>query len=140
MEPFSTTTGHRLKFAGLLGALAAGSAYLFLLDPAGSSLYPPCIFHAMTGLYCPGCGTLRAMHQLLHLNIAAAFSLNPLAVLSLPFLGYAFVSYAAYGIRGRRLPSVFVPPVLIWILLAVIISFWILRNIPSHPFSLLAPL
>jgi hypothetical protein len=134
------TTEQRLKFAGLLGALAAGSAYLFVLDPAGSILYPPCIFHAMTGLHCPGCGTLRAMHQLLHLNIAAAFSLNPLALLSLPFLGYAFASYAVYGMRGRRLPSVFVPPVLIWTLLAVILSFWILRNIQWHPFSLLAPL
>lgn len=80
------------------------------------------------------------MHQLLHLNIAAAFSLNPLAVLSLPFLGYALVSYGMLGVRGRRLPNVFLPPVLIWMLLAVIISFWILRNIPLHPFSLLAPL
>jgi len=99
-----------------------------------------CPFNALAGLHCPGCGTLRAAHQLLHLHLASALGLNPLMVLSTPFLGYALLSRVMIGIRGKPLPKVFVPPAWIWALLGIIIAFWILRNIPAYPFSLLAPM
>ena len=72
--------------------VAAGLATLYVVDPAGSSLYPSCPFHALTGLHCPGCGTLRGIHQLLGGHPIAALDLNPLTVLSLPFLAYALLS------------------------------------------------
>ena len=129
----------RLKAAGLVAFVAAAAAILFVIDPASSNLYPSCPFNALTGLYCPGCGTLRASHELLHLNPAAALRLNPVAVVSLPFLAYAFVSHAMLGIRGRELPGVFVPPRWIWTLLGTVLAFWVLRNIGLYPFSLMAP-
>lgn len=129
----------RAKSAAIVAVAASISAVLFLFDPSKSNMYPLCPLNALTGLYCPGCGTLRASHQLLHLHIAAALGLNPLAVLSMPFLGYALLSRVLIGIRGRPLPSIFVPAKWIWALLGVIIAFWIMRNIPAHPFSLLAP-
>ena len=51
----------------------------------------------MTGWDCPGCGGLRAAHQLLHGVLAAAWALNPLVPVS-PVLG-AFIALA------RRLPA-----------------------------------
>ena len=65
---------------------------LYVWEPAASGLFPPCPFHALTGLHCPGCGSLRAVHQLLHGELWAAFRLNPLMVLSLPLLAFAVVS------------------------------------------------
>ncbi len=129
----------RVESAAIVAAVAVVSAILFFVDPADSSVYPMCLFHSLTGLHCPGCGTLRALHQLLHMNLADAFRLNPLMALSMPFLAYAFLSRAMVGIRGKSLPRVFVPAGWIWALLVIIIAFWFFRNVPFYPFSLLAP-
>ena len=125
--------------AGLLGVATAAVATLALFDPATSGLFPPCPVRYLTGWYCPGCGSLRALHQLLHGNLRAAWSLNPLTVLLSPFLAYGTISYAFFEIRGRYLPRIFLPPVWIRVLCAVIILFGIVRNIPVHPFNMLAP-
>jgi len=119
--------------------IIAAGAFLFIFNPASSAFYAPCPFHTLTGFHCPGCGSLRALHQLLHGNLATAFGLNPLTVLVLPFLGYSYLSYVMSGIRGRPLPNVFVPAILIWIFMGILLLFWFLRNISIYPFSLLAP-
>jgi hypothetical protein len=132
-------TGERLQSAGfvLLAVCALGFVYLF--NPGNSRLFPTCPFLALTGCYCPGCGSLRALHQLTHGHPGAAFGLNPLMVLSLPFIGYYFVSRATLAAVGRPLRTFFIRPVLIWALLGIILAYGVLRNIPVYPFSLLAP-
>ena len=114
-------------------------AILFTFNPANPGLFPSCPFRALTGFHCPGCGTLRGLHQLLHGHLMEAFSFNPLMVLFLPFLGYALVSNAVFSAGGRSLPGFRLPATGIWLLLAAIILFWILRNVPAYPFSALAP-
>lgn len=121
------------------GVICGALFVLFVFNPASSGFYLPCPFHRLTGLYCPGCGSLRAMHQLLHGNLTAAFGLNPLMVLSLPFLGYGFISYSASAMRNRPRKSVIIPAFGIWLILLIIVLFWILRNITFYPFTLLAP-
>ena len=127
-----------LLFAMGLVALG-GLALLYSYDPAGSTPYPQCPFHALTGLHCPGCGTLRALHQLLHGNVLTALGLNPLMALSMPFLGYAFLSKASLAVRGVSLPGVFIQPAWIWMLFWTVVLSWTLRNVPLYPFSTLAP-
>jgi hypothetical protein len=90
-------------------------------------------------LYCPGCGTLRALHQLLHGHLLEAFGLNPLMMLSLPFLTYSYISYGVEAIKGKPLFRIFIPAKWIWFLLEMIVAYWIVRNIPIAPFSWLAP-
>lgn len=116
-----------------------GLALLRLFDPATSGLFPPCPLHALTGLYCPGCGSLRAIHQLLHGNLGAAWAMNPLTVILLPFVVYGLASEGLGVLRGRGLPHVFLPALWIQVLCAVIVLFGIVRNIPIYPFNLLAP-
>src|SRR5467141_5185253 len=60
--------------------LAAGATFLFLFNPASpaNQFFPKCPFRMITGWQCPGCGSTRALYQLLHLNPIAAFKLNPL--------------------------------------------------------------
>lgn len=129
----------KLLVAGSVCLAAAGAAVLFLFDPSAYAFYPPCPFHALTGLWCPGCGTTRALHELLRGDFAAAFGLNPLMVLMLPYMGYSALSYASLGLRGRLLPEVLTSPVWAWLALGMIVSYWFLRNLPLYPFSLLAP-
>ena len=124
---------------GTLAIVAAGTIALDVFDPATSGLFPPCPLRYLTGWYCPGCGSLRALHQLLHGNLSAAWALNPLTVILLPFLAYGIASYALFEIHGKHLPRLFLPAVWIRALCAVIILFGVARNIPFHPFDLLAP-
>jgi hypothetical protein len=129
----------RLVSAGLLGLVAAGTTVVFAFDPSRATFYPSCPFHALTGLYCPGCGSTRALHELLHGHLAEAFGLNPLMVLSLPFLGYLLLPYVALGMGARRIPTVSVPAYWGWMAFWIILAYWVLRNVPYHPFTLLAP-
>ena len=70
--------------AFLACAGVAGIAILFFFDPATAGFYPPCLFKTVFGAPCPGCGSLRAMHQLLHGNVAAAWALNKPLLVALP--------------------------------------------------------
>jgi len=71
--------------AGIAAIVAVAILYFF--PPTEHSFYPRCVFRSLTGLNCPGCGSLRAMHGLLHGNLSGAFHLNPAFVISLPLLG-----------------------------------------------------
>ena len=123
----------------MLAAATLALVSLRVLDPATSGVFPPCPLHALTGWYCPGCGSLRAFHQLLHGNVHNALALNPFAVVVSPFLAYGTVSYAVFVWRGKYLPRLFLPAFWIRALCVAIVAFGILRNIPVYPWSLLAP-
>ncbi len=120
-------TSRRL-WGALAGATAVG-ALLAVVDPVSCRLFPRCLLHAVTGLHCPGCGTMRALHELAHGHWLAAIRLNALTVLALPALGALWVSG-----RLDRLK-----PVWIWTLLVVVVAFGVLRNLPWYPWTLLAP-
>src|SRR5690554_4920065 len=78
----------RVIIYGYAGVMLTGSVViLYLFNPEEASVYPPCPFHYITRLYCPGCGSLRALHNLLHGHLTKAMSLNPLMVATLPILG-----------------------------------------------------
>lgn len=130
------------QYAELLTGFVLFMATLVLLrdaNPATSGLFPPCPFVWLTGFYCPGCGSLRALHQLLHGNFGAAFAFNPFAVLAFPFLAYGGVSRVVFLLRGQYLPRVFLSGRLIRTLCFAVVLFAILRNLPIYPFHLLAP-
>jgi hypothetical protein len=44
---------------------------------------PPCPFHAITGLQCPGCGMGRALIALADMDLRAALRLNPFSIVLL---------------------------------------------------------
>ena len=127
----------RVAFWG--GFVLACGCLLYLADPAGSPCYPPCPVHYLTGLHCPGCGSLRAVHQLLHGHLAAALGLNPLMVFSLPLLAYACVVGGFRRLGWSVLPRRRLPAWMIWSLLGLILAYWVLRNVPVYPLTVLAP-
>ena len=133
-----TIRERRLAAATFAAAVLAVLA-LRVFDPATSGVFPPCVLHFLTGWYCPGCGSLRALHQLLHGNLKAAWAMNPLTLVLLPFLSYGLLSHALKALGGRGLPQPFLPAVWIRALCTGIILFGIARNLPIHPFDLLAP-
>ena len=129
----------RLSASAVVALAAGGLSVVYLLDPGSSGLYPPCPCLALTGFYCPGCGTLRALHQLTLGHPVAALDLNPLMILLLPFVAYFLASQAMLAVTGQPLRRFFVRPELIWALLGVVLAYGVLRNIPAYPLILLAP-
>jgi hypothetical protein len=127
------------RFSLISGILVFASMILYAYDPATASLYPDSPFRELTGLYCPGCGTLRGLHQILHGNVKAAFALNPLMVACLPFVFWYYIKYAIEILAKKQVPKFFIPSKWIWFFLYFIIAYGILRNIPLTPFSWLAP-
>ena len=114
-------------------------ALLYIRSPDEGSLFPPCLFFTLINLHCPGCGTLRALHQLLNGDLLTALRHNLYAVLALPVIGYAYLRALLLSVSGIRLPVLAISPTVTWGLLIAIVAFWILRNVPVYPFTVLAP-
>jgi len=99
-----------------------------------------CPFYTITGFYCPGCGSQRAIAALLHGETGKAIHYNVLLVASLPFLLYSGVVAVVNTLRKKPVTQYFFySKTFAFITLGVILAFWILRNINFYPLNLLAP-
>ena len=123
----------------LIGLIILSAVILFLFNPQVSAFYPTCPLNEYTGLYCPGCGTQRAAHEILHGNIIQAFGLNALFTLSVPFaIYYTFVEFFN-RLAKTDLKNIELSNRSISILLIIAGLFMILRNLNFPPFNWLAP-
>lgn len=108
-------------------------AVLFLFyscDPATDPFFPLCPFRAATGLECPGCGSQRAIHSLLHLQPGDALGYNPLMVLALPYILLGvWLEWLGGGHRYPRLQRFFFGRWSALVVLLFVLSYWIGRNI-----------
>lgn len=101
---------------------------LYLLDPEKGS-YPSCPFRLSTGLLCPGCGSLRALHDLTHLRFAEAFMHNAFLLLAIPLTGmqlihnHLFIRRLSHPTRRKWL----------YLWLSLIIGWGVLRNVYVGP-------
>lgn len=111
----------------------------FIYDPTDFDFFPKCPLHATTGIYCPGCGSQRALHSLLHLNIAGVIGYNAIFLPSLLLVGQHYVMRFMEYRDGRQRKLLLYHPKAPWIILSVVLTFWLLRNLTIYPFELLAP-
>uniref|UniRef100_UPI0032172630 DUF2752 domain-containing protein n=1 Tax=uncultured Draconibacterium sp. TaxID=1573823 RepID=UPI0032172630 len=124
---------------GLLLGIIGVAVLFYVLDPNKQAIFPRCLFYSVTGAYCPGCGSQRALHSLLHFDIAGVISYNflflPAGLLILYHYTHPFLS----RIFNRKFPNLFYMKNTPWVILAIVILFWITRNLPWYPFFVLAP-
>lgn len=104
-----------------------GAAYYFF-DPAEAAWMPKCLWKSLTGTDCPGCGSQRMAHALLHGDIAGAWRANAFAVVVLPFIPF-LIWLEKTRKRHWRLYAALHRPASIYILLALILAWWLLRNL-----------
>ena len=72
-------------------ALVVATAYIGVVDPNSPGHYPVCPLKALTGLDCPGCGGMRAVHSLVHGDLLGALDHNLLAVVMfLPAIAFGW--------------------------------------------------
>lgn len=117
------------------GAILAILPLYYFYDPQHGG-FPACPFFRLTGLYCTGCGSQRALHDLVHGHWASSLGHN---LLLLPALALVIWHLAASIYQGEKIKSplaaVRAPRVILW----VILVFSVLRNLPWEPFQSLAP-
>jgi hypothetical protein len=101
--------------------VAAGLVLVYRFDPEQVHFFPPCLFRALTGLQCPGCGSTRALHHLLHGEFARAFRYNPMLFAVGPFA------------LAARWPGFITRRSVGWTALVVTVAYGIVRNTPLWP-------
>lgn len=114
--------------------IVVGGLLLRRFEPSNSAFYLKCVLHELTGLHCPGCGATRALGALTHGRFAEAVRFNPMLVLGGPVI-FAVLWYQ----RRRESNGATAAPKLAWCLFAILMFYFVARNIPSPQQSWLAP-
>lgn len=111
---------------------------LYLFNPGVNNFFPECAFQNLFALDCPGCGSQRAISSLLHGEFSKAADYNLMLVISIPLLviHIAYKRYL-YLINKEFRFNVLESRLTKCILIGLFVAFWILRNIPTEPFSYL---
>lgn len=125
---------------GLLIVFTGLAVLFYFLNPIEHEIFPHCLFHSLTGYYCPGCGSQRAIHSLLHLNFGGVIGNNFMFLPATLLLIYHYSRNLFNQQFNWKLPNIFYFKKTPWIILIAIVLFWILRNLPFYPFLNLAPL
>jgi hypothetical protein len=124
-----------------IALLAIGGGAMFVVfwyPPTKHAFYPACGFYQLTGFFCPGCGGIRAWHELLHGRWLRAMNMNVLAVTLFPGL-------AIWWGLGRLLSKADqdqgppMNPRVAILLTFIVLAFSVLRNLPWGPSGWLAP-
>jgi hypothetical protein len=116
-------------FIGIsLTALVGGLAVVYRFSPAEYSFYPRCPVYLTTHWLCPGCGSTRALHALLHLDLRTALHYNALFTLLAPFfcLWLGFICYRT--MRYDQFPTLAIPRSVAACLIASVVLFTVARN------------
>ena len=104
-------------------------AFYFAYDPAAQgSLFPKCMFRVFTGYQCPGCGSQRALHALLHGHLAEAVHYNA----ALPVGGLLLLLYLTAEWKRLSWPRFYMALNNRWMgmgLLLSLLAWWVLRNV-----------
>lgn len=114
-------------FAAILVIGVIVALFYFIFDPTKVAIFPPCFFHQITGLDCPGCGAQRALHELLHGHLIAAIRFNAMFVVSLPLFAWMGLRFLMRSLRNQPIQ----PSPRWWsIYIAAWIIFGIARDLP----------
>ena len=116
----------------IISGLIVGCVFYFSYNPTDSILFPKCPFLLLTGLKCPGCGSQREIHALLHLDFYTTFRHNAMLIFSLPYiillLGAKITSFIS---PNSTFPAKIQTAQIIWSFFVLVVLFWISRNIWS---------
>lgn len=120
-----------------IAGVAAATVALHLRDPHVTHSWGACPLYAFTGIYCPGCGGLRAVNDLTNGHVGAAASSNLLFIVLIPAIVLLAGRWVLAAWQGREVTVV--PPFSRPVQLAgltVVVAFTLARNWPG---SWLAP-
>lgn len=118
---------------GVTAVLAAATAYTGIRDPHQAGFFPSCVFYSASGYYCPGCGGLRAVHDLVNGDLAGALQMNPLVVLGVIPAGIVVIAWWLLSASTDRVRPIHIST-RVGIAIPVVLGiYWVVRNL--EPFA-----
>jgi len=127
--PPATRAGRMVGPVGTIAALTLTTLALHLRDPHQHGSWGLCPLYATTGIYCPGCGGLRAVNDLTYGHVGAALSSNILVTLLIPVVSIGLLVWAVDRWQGRTrvVPWSRLRPIVVS-LVTVMLLFAVARN------------
>ena len=129
--PLPSRSRSFIKISAVILALAGAvwlAFYYYTIDPGSSAMAPKCMFKVLTGWDCPGCGSQRAFHAILHGDFPAAWHFNPFVFFAVPAaIYYGIVEWGRC--RWPRLYAASIRPVVLIPIAVAIVGWWVLRNV-----------
>ena len=124
------TSRHNKALLALLGCMLVGGVVLYLYRPESLQI-PRCPFLQLTGWQCPGCGSLRGIHALLHGDIGQVLQLNVMLIPGLIYFAFLVLLELTrpHNLRAERLYRRFSGRTASWIIFALIIVWGVGRNL-----------
>ncbi|MBZ5493732.1 MAG: DUF2752 domain-containing protein [Acidobacteriia bacterium] len=118
------------KFRAHISAvgLLAGFGVLYTFPPTEHSFYPRCLFYALTGLQCPGCGGTRALYHLLHFDFSGAIRYNALVTVLIPMVLTWFIFWYTSVIFRGHAPDLRISRPIAVCLYLIVLFFAVARN------------
>lgn len=123
------TAKKAIKIASAIALITAIAAVYYVIDPAQHQWMPKCPSKLITGYDCPGCGSQRALHALLHGNMAQAWHYNRFLFIAVPYI--ALVAWSSreklpHAAAVRRITH---SPIAITSFITLFFLWWIIRNL-----------
>lgn len=75
-----------IVIAATVFIVVAIAVLMTVVDPMQAQWFPKCPSKYVTGYDCPGCGTSRALHALMHGDVAAAWHFNAAIFFAIPLI------------------------------------------------------
>lgn len=100
----------------------------FFVDPMQVRWMPRCLWKVATGTDCPGCGSQRMAHALMHGDFIGAWSANAYALCLLPLIGF-LLWLELFRERHLRLYRRVHSPAIIFAFTVSVFAWWIVRNL-----------
>ncbi len=124
MNPYFYLTGWILIGLAAGYALLESVFHLHLIERV-----PPCAFHVVTGLYCPGCGGTRAVFALLRGKILRSVYFHPVVLYTAAVGGWFMISQTIERLsRGKLKIGLNFRTVYLWIALILIVANFVIKN------------
>lgn len=113
-----------------IGAVLLAVLLSRIMDIHFLKLLGPCVFHRLTGYYCPGCGGTRAVYALLAGKPVLSFIYHPFVLYGSIVGGWFMISQTVERVsRGRIKIGMHFREIYIWIALALIIANCLVKNL-----------
>lgn len=136
---FKSSTTERILAAAGIFIFLGGAFIVRFFNPTTAGFFPVCPLFTMTGFACPGCGLTRGFHALVHGDILTALGFNAMIPVYAFIFGYLFITMIFIAFLGRSIQLSIFKPKYIWGFFIFSLVFFIARNIPAYPFTLLYP-
>lgn len=108
--------------------------YFYIFNKYGIGI--PCVFHMITGYYCPGCGITRAILSLLKFDLYQAIRYNALVTMLLAIAILYLINFIQNYFYNQN-KKIIIKKEIVVLFLIITLAYGLLRNIPY--FEYLAP-